>query len=135
MLLSAHFATSSGGRSFVAAFCNYIDDRIRDIVIVGSSNVYPADLERILDECEAVAEAVVVGRPDAAIGVALVACVVVKAGRSLTAEQVKGLLEGRLASYKHLQDVVFMDSFPHTAAGKVRKPALRQMVMKLNTSP
>ena len=57
------------------------------------------------------------------------ACVVVKEGHSLTAEQVKGLLEGRLASYQHPQDVLFMDSFPHTALGKVQKPELCQMVM------
>ena len=107
----------------------YIDDRMKDIVIVGASNVYPADLERILDECEAIAEVAVVGRPDAETGEALVACVVVKEGHSLTAEQVKGLLEGRLASYQHPQDVVFMDSLPHTAVGKVQKPELRQRVM------
>ena len=107
----------------------YIDDRMKDIVIVGASNVYPADLERILDECEAIAEVAVVGRPDAETGEALVACVVVKEGQSLTADQVKGLLEGRLAPYQHPKDVVFMDSLPHTAVGKVQKPELRQMVM------
>ena len=107
----------------------YIDDRMKDIVIVGASNVYPADLERILDECEAIAEVAVVGRPDAETGEAIVACVVMEEGYSLTAEQVKCLLEGRLASYQHPQDVVFMDSLPHTAVGKVQKPELRQMVM------
>ena len=107
----------------------YIDDGKKDIVIVGASNVYPADLERILDEAEAIAEVAVVGRPDSDTGEALVACVVVKEGHSITAEQVKGLLEGRLASYQYPQDVVFMDSFPHTAVGKVQKPELRQIVM------
>ncbi len=109
----------------------YIDDRMKDIVIVGASNVYPADLERILDECEAIAEVAVVGRPDAETGEAIVACVVVEEGYSLTAEQVKGLLEGRLASYQHPQDVVFMDSLPHTAVGKVQKPELRQRLSTL----
>ena len=109
----------------------YIDDRMKDIVIVGASNVYPADLERILDECEAIAEVAVVGRPDAETGEAIVACVVVEEGYSLTAEQVKGLLEGRLASYQHPQDVVFMDSLPHTAVGKVQKPELRQRLSAL----
>ena len=107
----------------------YIDDRMKDIVIVGASNVYPADLERILDECEAIAEVAVVGRPDAETGEALVACVVLKEGHSLDADQVKALLEGRLASYQLPQDVVFMDSLPHTAVGKVQKPELRQMVL------
>ncbi len=109
----------------------YIDDRMKDIVIVGASNVYPADLERILDECEAIAEVAVIGRPDAETGEALVACVVVKEGHSLTAEQVKALFEGRLASYQHPQDVVFMESLPHTAVGKVQKPELRQRLSTL----
>lgn len=109
----------------------YIDDRMKDIVIVGASNVYPADLERILDECEAIAEAAVVGRPDAETGEALVACVVVKEGHSLNSDQVKALFEGRLASYQHPRDVVFMDSLPHTAVGKVQKPELRQRLSAL----
>ncbi len=53
----------------------YIVDRIKNIVIVGSSNVYPADLESVLDESPAVFEAAVVGCPDAETGEALVACV------------------------------------------------------------
>ena len=107
----------------------YIDGRIKDIVIVGASNVYPADLERILDECEAIAEAAVVGCPDAETGEALVACVVLKEGHWLSSDQVKALFEGRLASYQHPRDVVFMDSLPRTAVGKVEKPELRQKVM------
>lgn len=106
----------------------YIDDRMKDIVIVGASNVYPADLERILDECEAIAEVAVVGRPDLETGEVLVACVILEEGHSMTAEQVMGLLDGRLASYQRPQDVVFMDSFPRTAVGKVQKPELRRIV-------
>ena len=63
--------------------------------------MYPADLERILDECEAIAEAAVVGCPDAETGEALVACVVLKEGHWLSSDQVKALFEGRLASYQH----------------------------------
>ena len=72
-----------------------------------------------------------IGRADAETGEALVACVVVKEGHSLTAEQVKALFEGRLASYQHPPDVVFMESLPHTAVGKVQKPELRQRLSTL----
>ena len=109
----------------------YIDDRMKDIVIVGASNVYPADLERILAECEAIAEAAVVGRPDSNTGERLVACIVLKEGQSLSVSQVKALFKGRLASYQHPHDVVFMDTLPRTAVGKVRKPELRQKLSTL----
>jgi len=56
------------------------------------------------------------------------ACVVLKAGHSMSVNQVKALFEGRLAQYQHPQDVVFMDSLPHTALGKVQKSLLREQV-------
>ncbi len=107
----------------------YIDDRMKNVVIVGSSNVYPADLERILNGCEAIGEVAVVGCPDPETGEALVACVMLKKGHSMNSDQVKTLFEGRLAPYQHPRDVVFMDSFPRTALGKVQKAELRQKVM------
>jgi len=106
----------------------YIDDRLKDIIIVGPSNVYPADLERILAECDAIAEASVVSRPDPELGEVPVACVVLRAGHGMSADQVKALFEGRLAEYQHPRDVVFMDSLPHTALGKVQKSLLREQV-------
>ncbi len=107
----------------------YIDDRMKNVVIVGSSNVYPADLERILNRCEAIAEAAVVGCPDPETGEALVVCVVLGKGYSMNSDQVRALFEGRLASYQHPRDVVFMDSFPRTPLGKVKKAELRQELM------
>lgn len=106
----------------------YVDDRIKDIIIVGPSSVYPADLERILAECNGIVEAAVVGRPDPELGEVPVACVVLKAGHSMSVNQVKALFEGRLAQYQHPRDVVFMDSLPHTALGKVQKSLLREQV-------
>ena len=104
---------------------------MKDIVIVGASNVYPADLERVLDECQAIAEVAVIGRPDPETGEALVACIVLKAGYSLSETEVRGLFDGRLASYQHPQDIIFMDDLPRTAVGKVQKPRLRQIVQEL----
>jgi fatty-acyl-CoA synthase len=84
----------------------YIDERLKDIIIVGASNVYPADVERILAECEAIAEAAVVSRPDRDFGEVPVACVVLREGRVMSADQVKGLLKDRLAEYQHPRDVL-----------------------------
>ena len=106
----------------------YIVDRIKNIVIVGSSNVYPADLERVLLESNAIAEAAVVGTADPDTGEALVACVVMRPGRSITEAEVRGLFVGRLAEYQHPKFVLFMESLPHTSLGKVQKYELRRLV-------
>ena len=61
------------------------------------------------------------------------AAIVIKAGRELDAEQVKEMFEGRLASYQHPKDVLFLDSLPHTALGKVDKYELRQTILGYNS--
>jgi fatty-acyl-CoA synthase len=106
----------------------YVDDRIKDIVIVGASNVYPADGERILAECDAIEEAAIVGRPDPELGETLVACVVLKEGHEMDSRALRALFKGRLATYQHPHHVMFMESIPHTALGKIQKNALRRIV-------
>ena len=109
----------------------YMDDRLKNIIIVGSSNVYPADLEHILSECDDIAEAAVVGRPDAEYGEVPVACIQVKQGHSMTAEQVNRLFQGKLATYQYPQEILFVDSFPRTSLGKIQKTEVGQMVQNL----
>ena len=105
----------------------HIVGRIKDIIIVGSSNVYPSDLEAVLDECADIREAAVVGRRDDTLGEVPVACVVPVPGRSLTTAQVIALFDGRLATYKHPRDVIFLDALPRNATGKVQKTILRDL--------
>ena len=112
----------------------HIVDRLKDIIIVGSSNVYPSDLEAVLSGCPDILEAAVVGRPDDKLGEVPVACVVAKPGRPLTAEQVMALFEGRLATYKHPRDVLFLESLPRNALRKVQKSALRALVRSRSTA-
>jgi acyl-CoA synthetase (AMP-forming)/AMP-acid ligase II len=103
-------------------------DRLTDMIIVGTSNVYPAELEAVLASCPQIDEAAVVGWPDADLGEAPVACVVPARGATLTAETVLGLFTGRLAIYKHPRQIIFLDSLPRNALGKVQKGALRELV-------
>jgi fatty-acyl-CoA synthase len=103
-------------------------DRLKDVIIVGTSNVYPADLEALLEACPAIREASVVGQPDTHLGEVPVACVVPVQGAHLTPEQVRALFIGRLATYKHPRHVVFMESLPRNAIGKIQKPALHEML-------
>ena len=82
----------------------------------------------VLDGCVDIAEAAVVGRPDEKWGEVPVAVIVAAQGREPSPEDILGLFDGQLARYKHPRDVVFMDTLPRNAMGKVLKFELRDMV-------
>jgi fatty-acyl-CoA synthase len=109
----------------------HIVDRIKEIIIVGTSNVYPADVEAVLMESAHIAEAAVVALPDAELGEVPVAFVVPASGAFLTEEEVLGLFDGRLAPYKHPRRAIFVESLPRTAVGKVEKKTLRERARAL----
>ena len=109
----------------------HIVDRLKNVVIVGSSNVYPSDLERILNEHPEIVEAAVVGVPDNETGEALVACVQLQDGSRLEPEGVLGLFQGRLADYQIPRDAVIVDEFPRTSLGKVQKGELAKLMSAL----
>ncbi len=106
----------------------HVVDRIKDLIIVGTSNVVPADLEAVLADSPGIAAAAVVGRPDDKLGEVPVAFVVRSGGSHLSAGQVLALFEGRVAPYKRPRDVIFLDSMPRTSVGKPEKKALRALV-------
>lgn len=106
----------------------WVDGRKKDMIISGSENIYPAEIENILSESPAIAEASVVGRPDPRWGEIVVAVIVRRPGQMIDAAGVLALLEGRIARYKHPKDVVFIDALPRTALGKVRKEEVRRVI-------
>jgi fatty-acyl-CoA synthase len=106
----------------------YVDGRSKEMIISGGENIYPAEIENLLIESPDIAEASVIGRPDVRWGEIVVAVVVPRAGRALTAEQVLKILEGRIARYKQPKEVVVVGQLPKTALGKIRKEDVRQMV-------
>ena len=103
-----------------------IVDRLTEVIIVGSCNVYPADVEAVLASCPAIVESAVVGRPDDEQGEVPVAFVVLRQAGSMSAADVKALFDGRLAEYKHPQDVIFAESLPRSPIGKVQSDELRR---------
>ncbi len=105
----------------------YIDERKRDVIISGSENIYPAELEAVLAECPDIAEAAVVARPDPRWGEVPVAFVVLREQGALDRDGVLALFEGRLARFKHPKDVVFADALPRNALGKVLRYRLREL--------
>ncbi len=103
-----------------------IAGRLKEVIIVGSCNVYPADVEAVLADCPQIAEAAVVGRRDERLGEVPVAFVVLNEPGAMSAGEVKGLFDGELAAYKHPQDVVFTTALPRNAIGKVERERLRE---------
>jgi fatty-acyl-CoA synthase len=108
----------------------HIIDRIKEIIIVGISNVAPADLETVLADSPDITAAAVVGRPDDKLGEVPVAFVVRTAGSHLSAEQVLALFDGRVAPYKRPRDVIFLDTMPQTSVGKPEKKTLRALAAR-----
>lgn len=103
----------------------YVDERKKDVVISGGENIYPAELENILADCPDLAEAAVIGRPDQRWGEIPVACVVRQSDSDISAADILALFEGRLARFKHPRRVIFMETLPRNAMGKVEKFTLR----------
>jgi fatty-acyl-CoA synthase len=104
----------------------YIVDRLKDMIISGGENIYPAEVEQALYTHPAVAECAVIGVPDATWGEAGRAIVVRHDGQQVTEAELIAHLDGRLARYKIPKSVVFAGQLPHTASGKLAKPDLRR---------
>jgi fatty-acyl-CoA synthase len=104
----------------------FVSDRLKDMIISGGENIYPAEVEAAIAELEAVASVAVIGIDDDKWGEVPRAIVTLREGASLTEEQLRAHLEGRLARYKIPKSVVFVDEMPRTASGKIRKVELRK---------
>ncbi len=103
----------------------FIMDRIKDMILRGGFNIYPREVEEVLYAHPAVAEAAVVGVPDAALGEEVKAVVVRKPGQDVTDADLIAYCKERLAAYKYPRSVEFRETLPKTASGKILKRELR----------
>jgi acyl-CoA synthetase (AMP-forming)/AMP-acid ligase II len=103
----------------------YIQDRIKDMIVSGGENVYPAEIEQVLFQHPAIADAAVIGVPDDRWGEAVHAFVVAKPGAETTDEEIIAFCRERLAGYKRPRSVEFIDAIPRNASMKVLKKDLR----------
>ncbi len=103
----------------------YIQDRLKDMIISGAENVYPAEVENVLAAHEGIRDVAVIGVPSAKWGESPLA-VVVKQDESLVAEEVLGFCKGKLAPYKLPKMVEFVDAIPRNPSGKILKRILRE---------
>ena len=102
-----------------------IAGRIKDMVISGGENVYPAEIEDVLHAHPAVLEAAVVGVPDERWGEACAAFVVLREGSNVGTEELQRLCRDRLARFKVPKTFAFVDALPRSSMGKVLKDELR----------
>ena len=104
--------------------------RYKDMLKVGGENVDPMETEGLLLEHPAVQQVAVVGLPDERLGEVAVAYVERRQGLPLEADEVLGHCRGKIASFKLPRHVVFVDAFPMTESGKIRKAELREDAAK-----
>lgn len=104
----------------------YIQDRVKDMIVSGGENVYPREIEDVLFQYPGVADAAVIGVPDAKFGEAVKAVVVPKDGETVDADKLIEFCRSKLAGYKQPRSVDFIDELPRNPSGKVMKKDLRE---------
>jgi fatty-acyl-CoA synthase len=105
----------------------YIVGRIKDVIISGGENIYPAEVENAILADPDVLECAVIGVPDDTWGEVGRAFVVCRGGAAVTEAAVISSLTGRLADYKIPRSVVFVGELPRTASGKVVRARLSEI--------
>ena len=106
----------------------YVVDRVKDMFISGGENVYPREIEKLLEEYPKIAQVQVIGVPDSKWGEVGRAIVILKSGQTATEEEILDFCDGKLAKFKIPKSVRFTESFgPYiSGAGKILKRKLRQ---------
>lgn len=104
----------------------YIQDRIKDMIISGGENVYPAEVESAIYGHPDVAEVAVIGVPDAKWGEAVKACVVAKPGHTVDPDSVVAWARERIAAFKAPKSVDVIEAMPRNPTGKLLRRALRE---------
>lgn len=110
----------------------YLTGRKKELIISGGENIYPAEVEAVLQRHPLILEAAVIGVPDEYWGESVKAIVVPKPGESLTEQEVIEYCKSRLAPYKKPKSVDFMDVLPRNAAHKVMKTELLKRYLPLS---
>jgi acyl-CoA synthetase (AMP-forming)/AMP-acid ligase II len=111
----------------------YLVDRKKDLIVSGAFNVYPSEVERVLQQHPAVFEVAVIGVPSAEWGEAVKAVVVPRPGAALQAQALIDWCEGRLAGFKKPKSVDFATALPRNPTGKVLHRQLREPYWKDQT--
>ncbi|XP_015126165.2 4-coumarate--CoA ligase 1, partial [Diachasma alloeum] len=105
----------------------FVTERVKELIKVKGYQVAPAELENVIYGHDSVADVAVIGIPHEKFGEAPKAFIVLKANAKTTEEEIKNYVAERLAKYKHIDQVQFIDQIPKSTAGKILKKKLRQL--------
>ncbi|MDX6349207.1 MAG: fatty-acyl-CoA synthase, partial [Streptomyces sp.] len=126
VLADGWFHSGDAGRVDEDGYVTIVD-RLKDMIISGGENVYPAEVEDVLLAHPDIVEVAVIGVPDDKWGEVGRAVVVAREGAELDPDEVLASLSGRLAKYKIPKSVVVVDALPRTASGKLLKARVRTL--------
>jgi len=100
--------------------------RSKDLIISGGLNIYPKEVEIVIDELDGVKESTVIGVPHSDFGEAVVAIIVEEQKNTLEEEQIRTNMKGKIANFKIPKRVIFIEELPRNTMGKVQKNILRE---------
>jgi fatty-acyl-CoA synthase len=123
----------SGDAGYLKDGYLFLHDRIKDMILSGGENIYPAEVENTLMQHPAVADGAVIGVPDDQWGEAVKAVVVLKPGARAAEAELIEFMRGRIAHYKCPKSVDFVDAIPRNPTGKILKRVLREPYWKGKT--
>ncbi len=104
----------------------FITDRLKDMIIYKGYNVYPRELEEVIFTHPAVEQCAVIGKPDDTVGESPIAFVKLVDGASVEAAELMEFTNPKVAAYKKVREIIFVDEIPVSGAGKVLKRELRK---------
>ena len=110
-------------------YCNIVG-RLKDMVIRGGENVYPREIEEFLYRHPKIQDVQVIGVPDRKYGEELCACIIPRAGETLSEQEVRDFCQGQIAHYKIPRYIRFVDAFPMTITGKIQKYLMRDQMKR-----
>lgn len=104
--------------------------RIKDVIVRGGENISPTEIEDILYTYDKIEQVAVVGIPNDRLGEGTCACIIPKKGKTFTYDEMKANFKDKVARFKIPDRIEFMDEFPTTPSGKIRKVELREIMAK-----
>lgn len=104
----------------------YVIDRKKDMIITGGENVYPAEIERVVNQHPSVSESSAIGVPHPVWGEAAAVVVLLKEGEKIAADEIVQFCKGKIAGYKAPKLIFFVDEMPRNSSGKIMKQELRK---------
>jgi acyl-CoA synthetase (AMP-forming)/AMP-acid ligase II len=116
----------SGDAGYLKDGYLFLHDRMKDLIISGGENIYPAEVENVLMQHPALADGAVIGVPDEQWGEAVKACVVLKPDAKASAAEIIEFMRGRIAHFKCPKTVDFLEAIPRNPTGKILKRVLRE---------